>query len=440
MRALIFCLALLVGSAAQAAQQSQGAITASAASCTLANSTGCVVLVVPSTYGNCALSLSGTFSGTISFEVTVAGSTVYTAQSLTNLSSAASESSATAAGTWAGPCGGVAAFRVRAGTFASGTAVVTVSATTTANLTTPGPIGGTTPSTGVFTQVFGEQTTGNGTANSSFNINGTTKTMSIIADTLDSAAANNIAVTRYSSSATRSPDVSFFRAHGSQASPTVPSTSDIIMGLRGYGYDGTRWQSGATILGLVDGSVSANIVPGRLQFLTTNSSGVNTSALVIDSTQKATFAGAVAINAGTGATTINATAATARAGLRVAATRVINRNSSVAIPDCAGGTLNLTVTQFLDAGFFTCGSVQTVNFPSWQGASGIVQNLPDTPAVGDVVEVTGVATGAFAITMGFGTGGTNGNPGHTTIPVNSTQTFRCVLTSVAANSEAATCY
>lgn len=126
-------------------------------------------------------------------------------------------------------------------------------------------------------------------------------------------------------------------------------------------------------------------------------------------------------------------------GFQNSSARNIVRNSS-APPDCAAATLNLTVTQFLEAAIFTCGTAQTVNFPTWQGASGIIQALPGKPAVGDVVQVIGAATGAGAITLGFGTGGTNGNAGHTTIPANSTQTITCRLTSVTANSETATCY
>ncbi len=139
----------------------------------------------------------------------------------------------------------------------------------------------------------------------------------------------------------------------------------------------------------------------------------------------------------TGAQTFSSTAATAGAGMRNANTRNITHSSSVSVPDCAGGTLNLTVTQFLDSGFATCGTAQTVNFPSWQGAGNIVQSLPGTPAIGDVVEFTMVSTAAAAVTVGAGTGGTISG---TTTLNNTWRTFHCRLTNVTASSEAATCY
>lgn len=166
---------------------------------------------------------------------------------------------------------------------------------------TPGPIGSTTPSTGVFTQVFGVQSSGNGTKNGVFNINGTSKAMSIVADSVDSSANSNIAITRYSSTATRDPDIYFFRAHGSQASPSAPATNDIIGALRFDGYDGTNWQNGGLFDCLVDNTISAGILPTRCLIATTNTSGVQTIALTIDSAQKATFAGAATI---TGLTTL----------------------------------------------------------------------------------------------------------------------------------------
>jgi hypothetical protein len=126
-------------------------------------------------------------------------------------------------------------------------------------------------------------------------------------------------------------------------------------------------------------------------------------------------------------------------GFQNSTLREIERRTS-APPDCGGATLNLSVAQFLESHIFTCGTAQTINFPTWQGSSGIVQSLPGVPHVGDVVSVIGAATAANALTLGFGTGGTNGNPGHTTIPGNSTQTITCRLTSVTANSETATCY
>lgn len=144
------------------------------------------------------------------------------------------------------------------------------------------------------------------------------------------------------------------------------------------------------------------------------------------------------VSLGTGALTITSTAATARAGTRNASTRNIIGNSSVAVPDCTGATLNLTVTQVLDAHAATCGTAQTINFPTWQGASGIVQGMPGTPAVGDEIRFKISATAANALTIGAGTGGTIS--GGTTVAGNTSHDYLCKVTSITSNSETVTCY
>lgn len=138
-------------------------------------------------------------------------------------------------------------------------------------------------------------------------------------------------------------------------------------------------------------------------------------------------------------TLASSTAGTARAGLRIASSRVISATKPTAAPDCGGATLNLTVAQFLEAGIATCATAQTINFPTWQGASGIVQNLPGPPAVGDLLQFTIAATAANAITPGLGTGGTNGG-GTLTVAANTTRIFTCRITAIPAGSETATCY
>lgn len=173
---------------------------------------------------------------------------------------------------------------------------------------------------------------------------------------------------------------------------------------------------------------------GTISLWTAGSQAVNVGS----ATQTWTFSGPSTFSMGSKAITLTSTAATARAGLRNANTRNVIRAGSVAVPDCAGATLNLTVTQFLDAGVATCGTVQTINFPTWQGASGIVQGLPGTPAIGDFVEFQVVASAANALTVGAGTGGTLG--GSATVPANTDKIYRCRLTNVTASSEAATCY
>jgi hypothetical protein len=77
----------------------------------------------------------------------------------------------------------------------------------------------------------------------------------------------------------------FARFRGTVDSPEAVQTNDQIYNLRFFGYDGTSSQISTQIRGEIDGTVSAGIVPGRLRFLTTNSSGAQTSAFTIDSEQ-----------------------------------------------------------------------------------------------------------------------------------------------------------
>jgi hypothetical protein len=126
-------------------------------------------------------------------------------------------------------------------------------------------------------------------------------------------------------------------------------------------------------------------------------------------------------------------------GFQNSARRVITRGTAGAPPDCAGGTLNLTVAQFLENGIATCGSTQTINFPTWQGPSGIVQALPGVPTVGDLVSIIIQPSAPFFITIGFGTGGTNASS-ITQIGGGNGRTLTCRITSVTLNAETATCY
>ena len=148
---------------------------------------------------------------------------------------------------------------------------------------------------------------------------------------------------------------------------------------------------------------------------------------------------AVTSSTGTAATNITATAATAGAGLHVGATRVITRNASVAPVDATGG-ITATVTQLLDAGIFTAPGTATIVMPTFQGSSGVIQNLPGTPAVGDLFSFEIACSHATqVVTITPGTGQTLFGIA-TTAPGGGSRTWQCRVTSVTANSETATCY
>lgn len=81
-------------------------------------------------WGTAAVQIAGTFTGTISFEVSVDGYT-FVACSVTPPGSTTSVTSATAAGVWAGSVAGMRVFRARASAWTNGAATVTVQAAPT---------------------------------------------------------------------------------------------------------------------------------------------------------------------------------------------------------------------------------------------------------------------------------------------------------------------
>jgi hypothetical protein len=125
MKQLIRLLAVLsLWISVAAAQQSiNGGITSSGSDCT--TSTACVLLTLPSNSGAVALTLSGTFSATLQFEVSGDnGTTWVSAQGTTPAGTTAT--SATAGGTWRFATSGLTRFRVRASAYVSGTVQATI--------------------------------------------------------------------------------------------------------------------------------------------------------------------------------------------------------------------------------------------------------------------------------------------------------------------------
>lgn len=124
-------------------------------------------------------------------------------------------------------------------------------------------------------------------------------------------------------------------------------------------------------------------------------------------------------------------------GVRVNSARVTKFSKVFAAVDCAGGSLSVSVSQTLEGSFFTCGTAQNFNTATLQGAGGIVQALAGVPTVGDVFEFTMVSTAAANFTLIASTGMTIvGNP----VVNNRAVVVQCRVTSVASNTETATCY
>ena len=77
----------------------------------------------------------------------------------------------------------------------------------------------------------------------------------------------------------------FFRSRGTIASPVTVNSTDTLFDLQFVGGTGTGAGIAAQIRGGVNGTVSANVVPGKLTLSTANASGTLVDTLVLDSAQ-----------------------------------------------------------------------------------------------------------------------------------------------------------
>lgn len=152
--ALLLCLMLPVSLGAQSA------VNRAALSSATCPGSGCVNLSVTGV-GGVGVQVTGTFSGTLTFEGSLDGVT-YTTLSLTPINSTTSVTTATAAGVWSGGVGGLSVVRVRMSSYTSGTATVTIqNAPTSAR--GGGGAGGTVSSIATTSPITGGPITTTGT-------------------------------------------------------------------------------------------------------------------------------------------------------------------------------------------------------------------------------------------------------------------------------------
>ena len=67
---------------------------------------------------------------------------------------------------------------------------------------------------------------------------------------------------------TNSSRLFFYKSGGTAASPSIVADDEMIGAIYGYGHDGGNYESTAAIIFDIDGSVSSNVVPGRIEFHT----------------------------------------------------------------------------------------------------------------------------------------------------------------------------
>ena len=118
--ALLFCVLWAVPQAWAVS----AVITTNGATCN--PSTNCLVVNLPQDKGGATLTISGTWTGTISFEATGDDGTTWVAINATPLVSAAAVVSASANGSWQRNISGFTGLRMRSSAAMTGSAVVTI--------------------------------------------------------------------------------------------------------------------------------------------------------------------------------------------------------------------------------------------------------------------------------------------------------------------------
>jgi len=206
---------------------------------------------------------------------------------------------------------------------------------------------------------------------------------------------------------------------------TAMTTGTITIG-------GTGLQTGAIGIGTGTGAQTLNFGTGGTGIKTIN---IGTNATPVNAIQIGGAASTTTI--GSRKTTIGIAGVTNGTGVRLGNGRV-TINKPVAPTVNLNANTTATVSQILDAGIigFASGNfARNLRFPTASGASGLVQALPGTPAVGDVFTFLVFNTGTGLITLLAGTGVIIINP-----TVSRSRVVHCRVTSVTANAESISVY
>jgi len=145
-----YLLIALLALAAIPAWAASGIITTNGSDCSV--STRCLVVNLPQDKGGAGLSLSGTWTGTIQFEVTVDGGATWASASVTPVGSSTTVTSTTANGTWQINASGFTGIRMRASATVTGAATATITPSAASAKSNGGGGSGGTPG-GSNTQV-----------------------------------------------------------------------------------------------------------------------------------------------------------------------------------------------------------------------------------------------------------------------------------------------
>ena len=197
----------------------------------------------------------------------------------------------------------------------------------------------------------------------------------------------------------------------------VGGTLNLIAGPGGNGAE-TGGAGGAINITAGNGGTGGNVAAGSIAILPGTATGTGA-------------AGSVTVGrAGVGAN---------GGGVRTAASRVILANKPTAAVDASSG-ITATVAEIFEAGIFTSTQTASITLPTAAGSTGIVQGMPGTPAVGDIIEIVVACSHATqVVTLVAGTGSTLFGLA-TTAPGGGNRIWRGRVTSITGGSETITWY
>ncbi len=247
---------------------------------TASASTGAITLSIP-TNPTLPGTTTGTFSGNLTGNITgnVTGSSSSTTGNAATATALAANGTNCSAGNY--PLGVDASGNAESCTAAATGSVTSVTIAGTANQIT---------ASGTCT------ITTSGTCTLSFptavEINGTATIGEFLVASTATTTPRGISSGQWSAT-TDSARFGGYKGRGTQASPTVITTGDFLTRWSAWGYDGSNYIEAASIVMQSEGTIASTRVPTNIQFVTGTDAAptVLTTALTLDSAQKATFAG-----------------------------------------------------------------------------------------------------------------------------------------------------
>lgn len=169
------------------------------------------------------------------------------------------------------------------------------------------------------------------------------------------SASSSETITSYTANTGQSSQMYLAKSHSTTpGSFSAIGSSEVIGQILAFGDDGTQFSQSAAIRFFTDGTISNAVVPGQIQFLTSNSSGVPVQVLALNSDQQSAFAKGVTFGSSGVAGALTTYPSSASSGtLQLAAANNAGNFSNVltnastaaartwALPD-ASGTIALT--------------------------------------------------------------------------------------------------